>query len=215
MGYIYKITNTINNKIYIGQTVQSLNMRWNKHTYDAKVNCDNLHRPLYNAFRKYGMDNFKIELIEEVPNEKLNEREKHWINYYDSYNNGYNATLGGDTTILYNYNEIAELYQKYQNASEVARQIGCQCTTVLRALKSLNIEVIKEPLIRSNSYKVNMFDLQNNYIKTFSRITDAAQYLIDHNYTTNLNLSSIVGKIKLVCDKKRKTAYKFIWSYAD
>ena len=77
MGYIYKITNTINNKIYIGQTVQSLNMRWNKNTYDAKVNCDNLHRPLYNAFRKYGMDNFKIELIEEVPNEKLNEREKH------------------------------------------------------------------------------------------------------------------------------------------
>lgn len=47
------------------------------------------------AIHKYGKDKFHISLIEEVSVEKLNEREKYWITYYDSYNNGYNLTLGG------------------------------------------------------------------------------------------------------------------------
>ena len=55
-------------------------------------------RPLYWAIAKYGKDNFTIEQIEEVENDFLGEREMYWIHYYDSYNNGYNATLGGDGT---------------------------------------------------------------------------------------------------------------------
>ena len=71
MGFIYKITNSINNKIYIGQTARTLNIRWKEHKV-ASISSD---RPLYKAMRKYGIDNFHIEIIEEIPNTLLNERE--------------------------------------------------------------------------------------------------------------------------------------------
>lgn len=92
MGYIYKIYNDNNNKIYIGQTSVGVNSRWKEHLYNAKSNNSSA---IYTAMRKYGIDTFHIETIEECENEKLNEREKYWISYYDSYKNGYNSTVGG------------------------------------------------------------------------------------------------------------------------
>lgn len=88
---IYKITNKINNKIYIGQS-QNIFSRWAEHRYEAKTNM----KPLYKAMRKYGIENFIFEIIEECEIEKLNDREVYWIKYYDSYNKGYNLTPGGD-----------------------------------------------------------------------------------------------------------------------
>jgi len=57
----------------------------------------------YRAMRKYGEENFYIELLETVAIESLNDREKYWIKQYDSYYNGYNSTFGGDGTIKYDY----------------------------------------------------------------------------------------------------------------
>lgn len=88
---IYKITNKINNKVYIGQSTNIFN-RWNEHRYKAKTE----DKPLYKAFKRYGIENFTFEIIEECPIIKLNEREIYWIKYYDSYNHGYNLTPGGD-----------------------------------------------------------------------------------------------------------------------
>ena len=67
---------------------------------------------LYKAFNKYGIENFTFEGIEEVPNEQLDEREKYWIKYYNSYLDGYNSTLGGRLVELYDWDidEIVELY---------------------------------------------------------------------------------------------------------
>lgn len=65
LGKIYKITNLINNKIYIGQTIRDLKVRFKQHCY--RNGCAYLH----NALLKYGKANFKIELIEEVPIENL------------------------------------------------------------------------------------------------------------------------------------------------
>lgn len=91
-GIIYKITNIINNKIYVGQTVNNIRQRWNKHCHS------NGCKSLYNAILKYGKDNFNIEIIETLPIEKLDEREIYWINYYKSNNKkfGYNILLGGN-----------------------------------------------------------------------------------------------------------------------
>lgn len=88
---IYKITNKINHKVYIGQS-QNIFKRWDEHRYSR--NCD--ERPLYRAFRKYGLENFIFEIIEICAIEELNEKEIFWIQYYDSYNKGYNLTPGGD-----------------------------------------------------------------------------------------------------------------------
>lgn len=93
---IYKITNLINNKIYIGKTTRSLDVRWKEHIQDSK----NGKTPLYLAIQKYGIENFKIEIIQDdiFDIEELNRLEQYYIQQYDSlsHNNGYNIALGGD-----------------------------------------------------------------------------------------------------------------------
>lgn len=93
-GNIYKITNKINGKVYIGQTIHSIEYRFSRHCLKSQNGCVVLH----NAITKYGKENFKVELIEEVPIEKLDEREIYWISYYKSTNRkfGYNILLGGN-----------------------------------------------------------------------------------------------------------------------
>ena len=75
MGYIYCITNLINGKKYIGQTVRSIQDRFKDHSHQA-YRPENDSRPICRAIRKYGIENFSIEQIEEVENDLLNEREK-------------------------------------------------------------------------------------------------------------------------------------------
>ena len=85
-GEIYKITNNINNKCYIGQVLcyysnnkkSGTKYRWKKHIYNA-INNKNSCRVLENAIRKYGKDNFKIEKIEEFNIEILDEKEIYYI----------------------------------------------------------------------------------------------------------------------------------------
>ena len=90
---IYKITNTVNGRIYIGQTIKTLAHRWSQHTTSIK-NC-----PLYNAFRRYGRDKFKMEAIcSALSPEYLNELEQYFIKFYDCMApKGYNLTSGGDS----------------------------------------------------------------------------------------------------------------------
>lgn len=92
---IYKITNNINNNCYIGQSVY-IEERWKEHK--SKYNWERENKkPLYLAFQKYGLENFSFEIIEECEPEQLNLKEQYWIDYYNSYNNGYNMTSGGET----------------------------------------------------------------------------------------------------------------------
>lgn len=99
MTGIYKIQNKITNKIYIGQSV-SIKDRWRNHLYFAYWNDEKNHSynyPLYRDIRELGKENFSFSLIEECDSSLLNEREIYWISFYDSYNNGYNQTSGGDS----------------------------------------------------------------------------------------------------------------------
>lgn len=91
-GKIYKITNLINGKVYIGQTIQTLKQRWWRHCCNSGV-CPYLH----NAILKYGKENFTIELITEVNKDLLDLTEKYYISLYKSNNKhfGYNLTEGG------------------------------------------------------------------------------------------------------------------------
>ena len=88
---IYKITNQINGKIYIGQTINTLEKRFNRHKQDALSGRLDTH--FARALREYGVDNFVAEVIENVNSqEELNIREHYWINYYNSCKEGYNET---------------------------------------------------------------------------------------------------------------------------
>ena len=121
---IYKITNLINSKIYIGQTIRTLEDRILQHQYDD----------LYvdRAIKKYGWDNFKAEVIEECETiEKLNEREMYWIKELNSKApNGYNLTDGGEgTPNLYNkkthdeYSEIARRREASKTPAERSERV--------------------------------------------------------------------------------------------
>ena len=101
-GIIYKYTNILNNKVYIGQTRQSMQQRagTNGRGYDKQYRFGR-------AIRKYGWENFVGEVLEEVISDdirdlqqKLNSLERFYIQKYDSHNNGYNQDLGGSSKIV-------------------------------------------------------------------------------------------------------------------
>ena len=99
MGIIYKVTNQENGKIYIGQTIQTLNERKNKHYYKARQEEYTTH--FINALRKYPEEVFTWEIIdEEETQEALDEKEKYWIAYYNSVEEGYNTKDGGQTIVV-------------------------------------------------------------------------------------------------------------------
>lgn len=90
---IYKITNLLNKKIYIGQSVNISN-RWKDH---IKCGCgiDTPNNILYKAMLKDGIENFIFEKLENCNKDDLNDREKYWINFFHSQEYGYNMTIGG------------------------------------------------------------------------------------------------------------------------
>jgi group I intron endonuclease len=98
-GKIYKITNKKNNKVYIGCTVTSLEKRYQEHIY--RCFKTDYKSKLYNSIKKYGEENFTIELIEECEIGRIYEIEKKYIKQYDSFKNGLNSTLGGEGCLGY------------------------------------------------------------------------------------------------------------------
>jgi group I intron endonuclease len=97
--HIYRILNTINGKSYIGLDSSSSHRRWTQHRADYKK-PDQYEKPLYRAMRKYGVENFAYEVLEECEFDLLPLREQHWIAALDStiHGNGYNLTRGGETS---------------------------------------------------------------------------------------------------------------------
>ena len=102
IGYIYIVENDINNKVYIGKTIHTLKERLRQHVADAKHNA-HYRSHFYNAIRKYGEEHFYIRELyryesddREDLNKHLYKKEREYIQEFDSYNNGYNSTLGGE-----------------------------------------------------------------------------------------------------------------------
>lgn len=91
---IYKITNKLNGKVYIGETRKGLKTRWAQHCRDAnsKIACFKLQK----AIKKYGAENFTIEQIDcAATKEEADAKEVYWIKFYNAVENGYNTSPGG------------------------------------------------------------------------------------------------------------------------
>lgn len=162
---IYKITNTKNDKAYIGQSVD-IDKRVK--THKRNINKIDIDTKFYRALRKYKWDNFSVEVLEECEIVDLDEREKYWIKYYDSYENGYNSTEGGD----FNPSHYPELVKKRTeillNNPEVNKKLSLKGEENPRAL--LTTEDVKE--IRRD-YK-NGVSFAESYQKFQNKVSKSA-----------------------------------------
>ena len=158
-GFIYKITNKINGKSYIGQTIQNVKERFYQHCA-TKCSQAILNMVIHKAINKYGKSNFTIEVIEEVESTNLNDRERYWIRYYDSYNNGYNSTEGGQDGIkLFKNLDTESIVREYKSGKSL-REIG--------RLFNVDKQTIKDLLVRNNinlrttrTYKLSQKDRED------------------------------------------------------
>lgn len=211
---IYKIVNDINDKVYVGKTTNTIEERFKQHIEDStKRECE--HRPLYNAINKYGASHFSIHLIEECDSSIENEREQYWIGYYKGYEEGYNATRGGDGKCLYDYDIIKELLEQKISSKDIAKQIGCCIDVVYKVAKINNIPLKKSvnalsKEMLSNRVKVKQYSLQNEYIQSFDSYADAERWLFEQGIIKKL-AGGVRTHIGEVCNGKRKSAYKYIW----
>ena len=206
MALIYKITNLINDKIYVGKTTKTLEKRFQWHYIDSKKNkCKN--RPLYQDINKFGIDNFSIELLEEVENNP-DEREIYWIDKLNSrIPNGYNIALGGEGKKLVTKeeeNKIIELYNNNKTIEEIKVIVKRDLETISNILKKHNISISKGWEYAAK--KIGQYDDNWNLISVYDNIKEVEKELSGGNSH---------GHISECAKGKRKKAYGYHWKYID
>ena len=191
LGYIYKITNIINGKSYIGQTKNAIKERWRYHIKDSfNKNRESYNFAIHRAIRKYGINNFKIEEIENCDISKLDEREIYWINYYNTYYNGYNLTLGGGGTkkLELNEEEIIKDYKVLKTIQNVANKHNCSSGSINNILIKHKIDIKSAPeQAKEKSMKVQRFDLYGNLLEEYDNLYLAGEWLIKNNLVKSAN----------------------------
>lgn len=234
-GYIYKIYNSENAKVYIGQTRRDIEIRWRQHLMSTTRKQDK-NTILYKAMNKYGSEKFNIQLIKEYSFESkeelieiLNKEEIRYISEYNCLNpNGYNMQKGGKSPTesmkcpVDKYSLDGEYLASYESLSEAC----------LYSDKKLNYHHISEcckgELYSSGGYvwryQGDAFDIYN---KKDKRLTSVDQYTIDGEFIKHYNSFSdaILEVFGTTCTKtysshmaacckgKRRTAYGFVWRY--
>lgn len=208
-GFIYKITNDINDKVYIGKTLSSIEKRFAEHKKDSQKNVQE-KRPLYNAMKKYGVEHFHIEEIGAYPIEELSQQEQYWIQYFQSYTTGYNATRGGDGKPLYDYNAIVNGFLSGKMICELAEEFECCSDTISAALHLAQLDS-KMNANKNTKKGVIAKDLNGNFIQAFESRNQAAKWIQENHYTTSTDIDNINATIGRAANKKRNSAYGFIW----
>lgn len=238
---IYSITNNVNDKKYIGQSLD-IKHRWRHHINELKKN-NHANSHLQNAWNKYGEEKFNFEIIQICAPSELDMKEQYWIKYYDSMKNGYNLCMGGGGCSGYKHTE-GELskMRAIQKPDPVLQmdenfQIIRQWESASQAAKSLGLFVLA---IKNCCEKSNHVKSVGNYIWIYAK--DKTTF--DRNYYShkNISLPKIVGQfnqelkliriwnsayevekelnissgeISSVCNHKRNSSHGYIWAYVD
>lgn len=209
MAYIYKITNNLNKKCYIGETLRPIEVRWKQHQQRSKD--ENNTEYLYNAIRKYGIENFTIEEIETCPDENRFERETYYILMLDTMApNGYNLVLSQNGQTKDIKDKLLKLWSEGLLITEIAKEIKLNIKTTRYYL--YNNGITKEQILerrdalagRRSRKPVRQYDLEGNFIQDFLSASEAGRVL-------NLNHASI----SKACKGSLLTYKNFIWQYEE
>ena len=221
MPYIYKITNDIDEMIYIGKTSHDNPYdRFKEHIKDSrKERCKN--RQLYKHMNEYGREHFHFNVIEEVENDEIAcEREVYWISFYDTYRNGLNGTLGGDGKAYLCLNEeevityhttVAEYVsgrtaKYFKNNKKTINSILDKNNIKHLTLKEFfNLKTIKEKVSERSRTKVKRE--KDGKEEIFNSIIEAVKDIETK--------SKDKTKVANVCTaiKKNRKAYGYFWEY--
>ena len=186
---IYEIKNLANDKVYVGQAI-NIYKRWKEHIKDLEENKHyNLH--LQRSWNLYGKESFEFLILEECPQDELNQKEMFYVEKFDSYSNGYNQTRGGDGSLGYKHND--EIIEKMRNI----QQERFQDIENRKALSEAH---------EFESLPILQIDFEGNVIQRWNSANWAAKML-------NLNAVAICNALK---HRQRKKTYGgYIWIYDD
>lgn len=225
MGLIYIIKNSCNDKVYIGQTTTTMENRFKRHINSAKNNFEP-SMILYNAMRKYGFDNFYIDLLEDnIDDAYLNDRERYWIHEYNSIRpNGYNIRDGGEDCgrrYVYKINSTTnKIIKRYDSLAQAAEENNIDTSNLSKVCRGNEVTC--------KGYKwsyVDEYD-EDRISSTIPKASSREIYQIDNATGNVLNkFENIAEAVKLtkVCQSslsmclsgKYKTANGYNWCYVD
>lgn len=175
MAYIYKITNKINGKIYIGQTTGTIHDRWIGHCSDARTQRNN--SAIDKAIHKYGEENFSVECLAQVPDEERFVEESKYIRKYNSMTSngyGYNMVLEGfdlrgyevkPARSVLQYSLEGEFIRQFSSAKECVKENPNYKIRSLNQALNRNILSYKKFLWKYADDIVPIEELVNNYKK--------------------------------------------------
>lgn len=174
---VYKITNKVTGKVYIGITNQGAGARYRHHWYEARIGEP---APIHRSMAKYGEESFTLEIIETVDTyDELREREKYWIKFYDSMNRekGYNLTEGGDGTFgrLHSEETKEKIRQKAigRKASEETKK---KMSEMRKGKTTDKLHTHIMSLVEKCQQPVALLDADMNIITVFRSKADCARY---------------------------------------
>lgn len=198
---IYKVTNNINQKIYIGFT-DNFESRIKRHIVNIKYR--NHH--LYNAFKKYGLENFSFEIIYQSLDGEycLKVMEPHFIKMYDSFNKGYNMTLGGEGCLGYKHTESTKKHLSQASKLLVGNKNPFYNKKHTKETIENNREKNIQILTQIRGKKVLQYDLQGNLVALHDSVRSAARKIgIKHYNQISKCCRGLIGK-----------SYGYKWEYA-
>lgn len=208
--FIYKATSATTGKVYIGQTTQTLQERINQHNSHAFGHQYNYH--FHNAIRKYGADDFSYEIIEDNIKsvETLNERERYWISYYNSYYDGYNSTMGGEGRVCRDDELIVKLFKDGYTTQEICEITGYNRRTVYKGYRAMalaeeNNRRKAERTRQRCARAVEQYTIDGELIRVWSSATECGKALGSQSL------------ISAICRQEESmlSAYGCLFKYAD